>query len=80
MWVRSQDRTELIDISNKRLFISKDMYNKFNIYIDLMVDGDDSSISLGSYGTSERAKAVLNKIEAWIEDEPGKVFNMPSTE
>jgi len=58
MWVLSQDRSELVDVSNKRILICK---NK--IYMDLCIANDNVPyILLGEYENEKVATKVFKDI------------------
>ena len=80
MWMRSQDKKELIDITGKRLYVCW-YKGGYSIYIDPMTTADDVSINVGSYGDDEaRAVEVLDKIqEAIFYDSLGQktMYRMP---
>lgn len=60
LWIRSQDKEELLKINN-RIFVKEITNAGFSIENDLCVD--DGFISLGIYNTKERALEVLDEIK-----------------
>jgi len=79
MWIRSQDKKELIDITGKRVYVW--VYKGWKIYIDPMTTEEDNTICMGEYGDDEaRAVEVLDKIqEAIFYDSLGQktMYRMP---
>lgn len=77
LWIRSQDKEELLKINN-RIFVKEITNAGFSIENDLCVD--DSFISLGIYKTKERSLEVLDEIQT-ILYERGKctvfIYEMP---
>lgn len=60
LWIRSQDRENLLKINN-RLFIREIADVGYSIENDLCID--DGFISLGIYETRDRALEVLDEIQ-----------------
>lgn len=60
MWIRSQDKKELIDVSDRRLFAEDG-----SIFIDLLLSSIDEQgeIELGYYKTAEKSVKVLDYIQ-----------------
>jgi len=65
VWVRSQDKKDLIDITGKHLTVWENR-DGVGIYVDSMTTGDDISIGIGTYETKERAIGVLDEIQPRI--------------
>lgn len=65
MWIRSQDKKELIDVAGKRLFLMEHK-TTIRIYVDPMTSIEDVSIRIGSYKTGLRAIEVLDDIQLEI--------------
>jgi hypothetical protein len=63
MFVRSQDKEELIDIDKKRLLFWFDGYSNNSVFLDPIAMGSDKRIKLGIYKTKERALEVLDEIQ-----------------
>jgi hypothetical protein len=63
MWIRSQDRKELVDVTGKHIYV----WDK-SVFIDLWADaeGESGSVTLGEYKSPERALEVMDAIEQGI--------------
>ena len=68
MFIRSQDKKELIDITGKRVYVWYGTKG-WSIYVDPMTVSDDVSVCLGGYGKDgeERAVEVLDEIQNTME-------------
>ncbi len=83
MWVRSQNKKELVNIIKVEISsILGDKRNKIIIWGRFAPDGLFSSnkLSLGMYPTMEDAIAEINEIEKAILANPNGVYNMKSNE
>jgi hypothetical protein len=65
MWIRSQDKTELIDVRGKRLTIWTDSKSSWCIWIDFIIPGSEL-FKIGKYSSKERALEILNEIQTHI--------------
>jgi len=83
MWIRTQDRKELVNVIKVEVAsIFGDKRNKAIIWGRFAPDGIFSSnrVSLGMYSTMEDAIIEINEIEKCILDNPNGVYIMKSNE
>jgi hypothetical protein len=74
MFIRSQDKTDLIDISGKRIFVWNDNQDNFCVYVDLSY-GEESTINMGFYESKERAVEVLDEIQNQLINQNGGSYS-----
>jgi hypothetical protein len=76
LWIRSQDRKELVDVTGKHIYV----WDK-SVFIDLWEDpeADSGTVELGKYNSPERALEVLDDIQVKLHelryDELGCMFS-----
>lgn len=83
MWIRTQDKKELINVIKVEISsIFGDKRNKVIVWGRFAPDSLFSSnrVSLGMYPTMEDAIAEINEIEKCILNNPNGVYNMKSSE
>lgn len=83
MWIRTQDRKELVNVIKVKVAsISGDKRNKAIIWGRFAPDGifSSNSVSLGMYSTMEDAITEINEIEKCILSNPNGVYIMKSNE
>lgn len=73
MWVKSQDKTKLIDVEGKKIFVIDTI-----VYVDLLT-GEESVTELANYDSSEQAIAILGDIEQAIISDEDLIFCMPES-
>lgn len=71
MWIRSQNKEMLIDITNQKIFIENQINEKFKsegyiVYLNNLAL--DKNYELGQYKAKGRALEVLNEIQKSIVD------------
>lgn len=71
MWIRSQDKKDLIN--SKNLGIRK----RLNEHVVVSISECGDFYPLGSYSSEEKALKVLDRIEELIENQCGLTFYMP---
>ncbi len=83
MWLRSQDKTKLINLRNvENIGIAKSYGgkdgegNKLNAAI-VIQSSPSNAQSVGLYRNTETAMDILRKLEDFISSEQEKVFQMP---
>lgn len=78
MWIRTQDKKELVNII--RFTISNAIGGSKKGVIRGKYAGDtlfsDNSVSLGTYSTVEDAKRELDDIERFIKENPNGIYEM----
>jgi len=58
MWIRSQNKIDLIDITGERFYIRNQC-----VWIDFLDGSEDGCLKLGMYNSHERALQVLDEIQ-----------------
>ncbi len=81
MWIRSKDKTRLLNVNFVETADSKILGYQFALFAgDYSCNsswGSDNDINLGEYDTHERAIEVLDDIQRGIELNSTRVFQMP---
>ena len=83
MWIRTQNKKELVDVSKVEIAsVFGDKKNKVIIWGRFAADGIFSSnrVSLGMYPTMEDAITEIDQIEKCILNNPNGVYTMKSNE
>ena len=75
IWIRSQNKTSLIECKKIDICESRDKYKFIANY--KCYDGDETYDDLGEYSTKEKAVKVLDVIQKHIETHSNNVFEMP---
>ena len=76
MWVRSQNKTKLIDV--KAIYWDKKAYvDSYMVYTKDLLRNTTEDIELGFYKTSEKAMQVLDDLQCRIAGSESGVFQMP---
>lgn len=75
IWIRSQDKTSLIECKKIDICESRDKYEFIANY--KYYDGDETYDDLGEYSTKEKAIKVLDMIQEHIVKHSNNVFEMP---
>lgn len=73
IWIRSQDRTSLIECKKIDICERQDKYEFIANY--KYYDGDETYDDLGEYSTKEKAIKVLDMIQAFIIREKGNMLH-----
>lgn len=87
LWIRTQDKEDLIKVDNLGLayrgkynFVDNDIAEEGKYYICQFTE--DYHCKLGTYKTKERALQILDEIQNWLEtrgnDVQQMVYNMPN--
>ena len=76
MWVRSQDKTTLIDV--KAIYWGKKAYvDSYMVYTKDLSHNTTIDIELGFYKTSEKTMSVLDELQYRIARSESGVYQMP---
>lgn len=75
MWIRSQDKTALMNATTIRMYYTG-YKTEFRIYCDQKCIAEEYT-NLGTYSTKEKALKVLNTIQESIDKKYYGVFQMP---
>ena len=79
MWIRSQDKTKLIDV--KAIYCGKKAYvDSYMVYTEDLLCNTTADIELGFYKTSEKALSVLDELQCRIARTESGVYQMPEDE
>ena len=76
MWIRSQDRTALLDCDNFEV----ESYSNAPPAVVTLNNRTNIDVDLGVYSSKEKALKVLDEIQNWIHyeaDENGITYQMP---
>lgn len=73
IWIRSQDKTNLIECKKIDICESRDKYEFIANY--KYYDGDETYDDLGEYSTKEKAIKVLDMIQEFIIREKGDMLH-----
>lgn len=83
MWLRSQDKTKLVNLKEIQYITISKSYgskdgegNKLNSAIVIQYS-QSSVISMGLYKNIEDAMRIMGEIEKFLENNEEKVFQMP---
>lgn len=83
MWLRSQDKTKLVNLRNiEHITISKSYGSKDNdgnkLNSAIVIQYSPSSVtSMGLYKNTEDAMRIMGEIEKFLENNEENVFQMP---
>lgn len=75
IWIRSQDKTSLIECKKIDICERQDKYEFVANY--KYYDGDETYDDLGEYSTKEKAVKALDMIQEHIAKHSNSVFQMP---
>lgn len=79
MWIRSQDKTKLIDV--KAIYLRREAYARFyRICTEDLTQNTPEYIELGFYETNKKAMSVLDDLQCRIARSETGVYQMPGDE